>query len=146
MHRLSANLAHTPLTLPCKSFLFYILKNSACTDRRSQITHNHTQYHHLAQTLGNHTITITQSQSQYHDLAQTLGQPGSPGSRAQWTESWKRWMSNKEVDNNFYIPYIDVIAMLQGGWELIYLPQRRKNAQAMLTTADQSVLIFRSWC
>ena len=53
-------------------------------------------------------------------------------------------MSNKEVDNNFSISYIDVKAMLQGGWELIYLPQRRKNAQAMLTTADKSVLISRA--
>ena len=53
-------------------------------------------------------------------------------------------MSNKEVDNNFSISYIDVKAMLQGGWELIYLPQSRKNAHAMLTTADQSVLISRA--
>ena len=27
---------------------------------------------------------------------------------------------------------------------MIYLPQRRKNAQAMLTTADKSVLISRA--
>ena len=35
--------------------------------KRSQITHNHNQYHHLAQTLGNHTITITITITQSHN-------------------------------------------------------------------------------